>query len=239
MTPSLPVLEALPGLLTTPPVVVAGAVGALVVGVTGSVHCLLMCGPLACAALPGVKGPERWRAVLAYQGGRVGAYALTGGVLGALGGGVTRALAVSARPYLPWLMAAALVASALELGKRLRPVPGLARLAGGLMRLGAKFSSTSRAGAMGAVTPLLPCGLLFGVYAAALASSSFWGGALLMGAFALGGVAALLGAQLQAGLWREQPRVAAFVLKRAMPLLAAAVLVYRAVGAGSGQPSCH
>ncbi len=240
MTPTVPVLEGLLGLLTSPPVVVAGAVGALVVGVTGSVHCLLMCGPLACAALPGVNGPERWRAVLAYQGGRVGAYALTGGWLGALGGEVTRALAVSARPYLPWLMAGALVASALELGKRLRPVPGLSRLAGALLRLGAKFSSASRAGAMGAVTPLLPCGLLFGVYAAALASSSFAGGALLMGAFALGGMPALLGTQLQAGLWRNtQPGLATFVLKRAMPLVAAAVLIYRAVGAASGQPSCH
>ncbi len=239
MTPAIPVPEGLLGLLTSPPEVVAGAVGALVVGVTGSVHCLLMCGPLACAALPGVEGSERWRAVLAYQGGRVGAYALTGGLLGALGGGVTRALAMSARPYLPWLMAAALVASALELGKRLRPVPGLSRLAGALMRWGAKFSCTSRAGAMGAVTPLLPCGLLLGVYAAALASSSFWEGALLMGTFAFGGVPALLGTQLQSALWRKQPGLSTFVLKRAMPLVAAAVLVYRAVGAASGQPSCH
>jgi len=239
MTPDFPALDGLLGPLTSPHGVVAGAVGALVVGVTGSVHCLLMCGPLACAALPGVKGPERWRVVLSYQGGRVGAYALTGGLLGALGSGVTRGLAVSVKPYLPWLMAGALVASALELGKRLRPVPGLAHAASALMRLGAKFSSAGRAGAMGAVTPLLPCGLLFGVYVAAIASSSLLGGALLMGAFALGGVPALLGTQLQADLWRKQPWLATFVLKRAMPLVAAAVLVYRAVGTAAGEPGCH
>lgn len=228
MTPLSTVLE---GLL--------GAAGALVVGVTGSVHCLLMCGPLACAGLPGVKGPEKWRAVLAYQSARVGAYALVGGLLGALGGGVTQVLAVSTRPYLPWVMAAALVASALELGKRLRPLPGLSHVAGAISRVSAKFSLLSRSGAMGAVTPLLPCGLLYGVYAAALTSSSFGGGALLMGAFALGGLPALLGAQLQTGLWRRQPRLATFVLKRAVPLVAAAVLLYRAVGVGAGQPSCH
>jgi hypothetical protein len=239
MIPGFPALDGFLGLLTSPPIVVAGAVGAWVVGVTGSVHCLLMCGPLACAALPEERGPGRWRALLSYQGGRVGAYALTGGLLGALGGGVTRAIALSVQPYLPWLMAGALVASALELGKRLRPVPGLSRLAGALMRWGAKFSSTGRAGAMGAVTPLLPCGLLFGVYAAALASSSLLGGALLMGAFALGSVPVLLGAQLQADLWRKQPWLATFVLKRAMPLVAAAVLLYRAAGAASGQPTCH
>ncbi len=239
MTPLSAVLEGLLGQHAATPVVVAGTAGALVVGLTGSVHCLLMCGPLACAGLPGVKGPEKWRAVLAYQSARVGAYALMGGLLGALGGGVTQALAVSTRPYLPWVMAAALVASALELGKRLRPLPGLSHVAGAITRTNAKFSLLSRSGAMGAVTPLLPCGLLYGVYAAALASSSFGGGALLMGAFALGGLPALLGAQLQTGLWQRQLRLATFVLKRAVPLVAAAVLLYRAVGVGAGQPSCH
>jgi hypothetical protein len=239
MTPAFLDFASLPGLASPPPVVLAGALGSLVVGVTGSVHCLLMCGPLACASLPGVPGPERRRALLAYQGARLAAYALVGGALGALGGGVTRALAVSAQPYLPWVMAAALVASALELGKRLRPLPGMARVAGGLSRLGAKFSSTGRAGAMGAVTPLLPCGLLYGVFAAALASGSFASGALVLGAFALGGLPALLGAQLHAGLWRHRPGVAAFVLQRAMPLAAAALLIYRAVSTSSGRPSCH
>ncbi len=236
MTPDFP---ALASFLGPQPVVVVGALGALVVGLTGSVHCLLMCGPLACASLPGVPGPERRRAVLAYQGARLGAYALVGGALGALGGGVTRALAVSAQPYLPWVMAAALVASALELGKRMRPLPGLARVAGTLSRVGAKFSSAGRAGAMGAVTPLLPCGLLYGVFAAALASGSFVGGGLILGAFALGGLPALLGAQLQAGLWKRRPGMAAFLLQRAVPLVAAAVLIYRAVNTASGRPSCH
>jgi hypothetical protein len=91
---------------------------------------------------------------------------------------------------------------------------------------------------MGAVTPLLPCGLLYGVFAAALAAGSFGGGALLLGAFALGGLPALFGAQLQLGLWGRRPRAADFLLRRALPLMAAAVLVYRAAGA-AGTPRCH
>jgi len=222
------------------PTVLAGAAGALVVGITGSVHCLLMCGPLACASLPGMPGAERRRAVVAYQLARVAAYATVGGLLGMLGGGVMRALAVSAQPYLPWVMAAALVASALELGKRLRPLPGLARVSARLARAAAKFSWPVRASAMGAVTPLLPCGLLYGVFTAALATGSFVGGALLLSAFALGGLPALLGAQLQLGLWRKRTGFAAFMLQRAVPLVAAAVLVYRAIGTGTGQhPHCH
>ncbi|MFP2960983.1 sulfite exporter TauE/SafE family protein [Myxococcus sp. 1LA] len=224
---------------TTSPTVVASALGAFVVGVTGSVHCLLMCGPLACAGLPGVPGPERRRAVVAYQGARLGAYALVGGALGLLGGGVTQALAVSTRPYLPWLMAVALVASALELGKRLRPLPGMANLARHVTRWGAKFSWTGRASAMGAVTPLLPCGLLYGVFAVALASGSFGGGALVLAAFALGGLPALLGAQLQAALWKHRPKWMSLLLQRAVPLVAAAVLIYRAVGTANGGPNCH
>ncbi|GHG63169.1 hypothetical protein GCM10012319_02500 [Comamonas sp. KCTC 72670] len=226
-------------LRTTEPSVVAGALGAFVVGLTGSVHCLLMCGPLACAGLPAIPGPERRKAVFAYQGARLGAYALVGGALGLLGGGVTQALAVSTRPYLPWLMAVALVASALELGKRLRPLPGLANLARHVTRWGAKFSWAGRASAMGAVTPLLPCGLLYGVFAVALASGSFGGGARVLAAFALGGLPALLGAQLQAALWKHRPKWMTLLLQRAVPLAAAAVLVYRAVGNTGGTPSCH
>ncbi|WIG98925.1 sulfite exporter TauE/SafE family protein [Myxococcus sp. SDU36] len=221
------------------PTVIAGALGAFVVGLTGSVHCLLMCGPLACAGLPGAQGPERSKAVAAYQGARLGAYALVGGALGMMGGGVTQALAVSTRPYLPWLMAAALIASALELGKRLRPLPGMANLARRVTRWGAKFSWTGRASAMGAVTPLLPCGLLYGVFAVALASGSFPGGALVLGAFALGGLPALLGAQLQAALWKQCPKQVSFVLQRAVPLVAAALLIYRAVSVNPGGASCH
>jgi sulfite exporter TauE/SafE len=228
----------LSSLLAPSPTAVAGAAGALVVGLTGSVHCLLMCGPLACAALPGVAGPERRRAVVAYQAGRLLSYALVGGLLGALGGGVMGVLAVSARPYLPWVMAAALVASALELGKRLPPLPGLARLSVGVGRRVARFAPAARSGAMGAVTPLLPCGLLYGLYAGALATGSFLEGALLMGAFALGGLPALLGAQLPAGLWRRAPRLADVLLRRVVPLSAAALLVYRAVAtARTGR--CH
>ncbi|WP_426754027.1 sulfite exporter TauE/SafE family protein [Myxococcus sp. Y35] len=221
------------------PTVIAGALGAFVVGLTGSVHCLLMCGPLACASLPGAPDPEGRKAVIAYQGARLGAYALVGGALGLLGGGVTQALAVSTRPYLPWLMAAALVASALELGKRLRPLPGMAHLARHVTRWGAKFSWTGRASAMGAVTPLLPCGLLYGVFAVALASGSFGGGALVLAAFALGGLPALLGAQLQAALWKHRPKWMSLLLQRAVPLAAAAVLIYRAVNVNSGAASCH
>lgn len=206
------------------------------VGITGSVHCLLMCGPLACATLPLAPAAERRSAILGYQAARVGSYTLMGGLMGAVGGGVANALAVTTRPYLTWIMAAALLASAFELGKRLRPLPGISHLFRFIGRSSAKLSFSARSAAMGAATPLLPCGLLYGVLAAALASSSFSSGALITFAFSLGGLPALLGAQFGAGVLKWDKPIFSFLFRRAVPLLGAAVLVYRALNVGN---NCH
>lgn len=210
--------------------------GAFVTGITGSVHCLMMCGPLACAAVPrGAPGSARV-ASAAYQGARVLSYTAVGALLGAVGGGVTLALSVSTRPYLPWVMAAALLASVLQLGKRLKPLPGISRGVSALTRAGAKFSPAARAAVIGGVTPLLPCGLLYGVFAAALSSSSALAGMALMGAFALGAVPALIAAQLGLSKVSFQNRWLDFTLRRAVPLLAASTLIYRSLTVSS---SCH
>jgi sulfite exporter TauE/SafE len=218
------------------PELTAGAAGALVVGFTGSVHCLLMCGPLACAAAPG-PAPRR-RTIAAYQGARFLSYALVGAVLGGAGGTMARTLAVSTRGWLPWVMAAALLGAAFEVGKFIRPPKGLSRFAGRVAAAGARISPVVRAGAIGAVTPLLPCGLLFGVFLAAASAGSILGGALVMGAFALGAVPALLGAQLQPALWRSGAGWGRFVFRRVVPIAAAVVLVARAALTSSGA-SCH
>lgn len=215
--------------------VVAGGTSALVAGVTGSLHCALMCGPLACAGLP--QGAGRRRAAVAWHLGRLGAYAAVGLALGLVGGGVARALAVSVTPYLPWVMVAGLVATALELGKHLAPLPGVARLARALARAGARLPPAGRALALGAATPFLPCGLLYGLFLAALATGSGWGGAAVLGLFALGGAPALGGMQAGAQVATRYPR-AALVLRRVVPLTAAVVLAYRAIVAARTGVAC-
>ncbi len=214
-----------------------GASGALVAGLSGSLHCALMCGPLGCAAAGGAKTPaERRKAVFAYQASRVGAYAAVGGVLGIFGRGAVMALARDVQPYLPWVMAAGLIVTAFNLGKHLPRLPVLWRLPAVISRQAAKFSATARAGALGAATPFLPCGLLYGVMLSALATASFAGGLSVMGAFALGGVPALLLAQTQLHALLRFPKLAG-VLRVAVPLAAAAVLIVRAVTAEA--PRCH
>ena len=209
------------------PLVIAGASSAAVAGVTGSLHCALMCGPLACAPLPKA-GPQRKRAAVAWHLGRVLAYLSVGALLGGLGAGVARALTVSVQPYLPWVMAAGLVVTALDLARHVKPLPGVAGISRALARWGAKLPPSGRAFALGAATPFLPCGLLYGIFLAALATGSALGGAAVLGAFSLGAVPLLTGVQVGAQAWNRWP-AAANVLRRAVPLAAAILLIVRAL----------
>jgi sulfite exporter TauE/SafE len=229
-----------------------GAAAGLAAGLASSAHCAVMCGPLACAAGPRAEDKlsddklivlgRRSRpaaAALAYHFARIGAYAAVGALLGALGEGARAALAGVA-PALPWVMAAALVASALGLGKRVPLPAALKRLAQPLMRKSANLAPVLRSAAIGAATPLLPCASLYGLFLAAVAASSALGGAALMAAFATGATPALALVQAHAPIIRQHPRLAT-ALRRTVPLLAAAVLVWRALHAGTAAtpPSCH
>ncbi|MCA2976971.1 MAG: sulfite exporter TauE/SafE family protein [Myxococcaceae bacterium] len=218
------------------PLVLAGASSALVAGATGSLHCALMCGPLACAGLP--KGAGRQAAMVAWHAGRLSGYVALGLALGSVGTGLSRALAVSVQPVLPWLMAAGLVATALELGKRLRPLPFAHRLSSAMVRAAARLHPAWRSFVIGLATPLLPCGLLAGVFLAAMATGGALGGGALMGAFALGAVPALASTQAGAGLGARWPTLS-WAMRRAVPLFAAGVLVYRAVLATTLGPACR
>lgn len=215
------------------------ALAALAAGVAGSLHCALMCGPLACAALPRSRTAdeatghrfERTAAIAAWHGGRIVAYALVGAALGSAGQGLATLLAARVQPVLPWIMAAGFVAVAFDLGRRLPAWASFGNAGGKLARLGARSGAAGRAFALGAATPLLPCGLLWGMFLAAVGAGTAAGGALVMGLFALGGTPGLAAVQLGAawtGRWPKLERA----LRIGVPLAAAALLVVRALGAG-------
>jgi len=212
-----------------------GAAAAFMTGLLGSGHCALMCGPLACAGPPGPPSARRWRTAAAWQMGRLGAYAAAGAILGGAGRTVMSALAAPAARALPWLMAAGLIVAALEVGKRVPPLPGLARIPRGLSRIGARFSPPARATLRGVATPFLPCGLLYGAFLMAGAAGSVIGGALVMLAFGAGAIPALAVVQASIVPLARHPRVYA-VARRAVPLVAAAVLIWRALGT---RGACH
>lgn len=168
--------------------------GALVAGLVGSPHCVGMCGGFATAA------GAPWYV------GRLGTYA----VLGALAGTVGRTM-----PGPGWVGTAVAVGLLVWFTARLAgllrfegPVlPGLGRLATDMARrpgLGPRI-------AFGALTGLLPCGLVWSALALALAGGGPITGALTMVAFGLGTVPALA---LAGGLLRrlQRPRLVAAVV---------------------------
>lgn len=222
------------------PLLWAGGGAALAAGLAGSLHCALMCGPLACAPLGAAAGGRR-RTATAWHAGRLAAYLAVGAALGLAGAGLARTLAERVQPLLPWVMAIGLAATALELPRRLPALPGLAAAGRQIARWGARTTPSGRAFALGAATPLLPCGLLYGLFLAAVGAGSAAGGALVLGLFGVGSLPGLAAAQAGTAWTGRFPR-AELVLRRAVPLVAAGVLVWRALmapAAGAAAPPCH
>lgn len=217
----------------SPLVLVLGA--AVLAGLGGSLHCAVMCGPLAAAVGRGGGA----RSVLGWHLGRFASYVALGTVAGASLDGFDSGLGGVVRPVLPWVMALGLVMAAFDLGRRLTSLPFLRRMIFVVDRKSAGFSPTARASVMGAMTPLLPCGVLWGMLVAAAAAGSGVGGGLVMGAHVLGSTPALLGAHVSL---RGGVRFAPW-LRTTVLLAAALVLVARAVWlhqqANAGPPLCH
>jgi sulfite exporter TauE/SafE len=210
---------------------VEAALGIFLASLAGSPHCAAMCGPfLAFAATSGEQpGSARGRvpSLIAYNGGRLGAYLVVGVAAGTLGAGVERlgALAGIAR-------GAAIVAGALMVAWGLSTMfalrgwrPGtphgprwLQRALTSVVRRVGDMPRVSRAGLIGLATALLPCGWLYAFAAAAGGTASPWRGALVMALFWTGTLPVMvtLGAGLQrvAGPFRSR-----------LPLVTASVVV--------------
>lgn len=208
-------------MLPTDPLL-AGFASSALFGAVNSLHCAGMCGPLviAVAGMPGTG--------LAYHAARLASYGVLGALLGGLGGHVLPTSAHTGA-WLGFVLAASLLLFALGLDRFLHRVPGLATAARHASDVALRLPPAARAGALGAITPLLPCGLLYAVAAAALVSGSATGGAATLGGFAVGSLPLLALAQ---GLL---PRLRGILgsaglawFRRGLLLAAAALLAWRA-----------
>jgi sulfite exporter TauE/SafE len=192
-----------------------------------------MCGPFALAIAQG--GHPRTRTLL-YNAGRIGTLLGLGAVSGALGAAVTaQGPAVFAGRIL------ALVAGTLMLAIALEGL-GVARVlgerAGTVVRatVGRVLAPVLRAPgaaaplAFGALNALLPCHLIYAFAAQAAATASPVSGTLVMGAFGLGTLPAMLGAGLLGH--RLAPRLRASLSRMAAVLVLAFALLTIARGLG-------
>lgn len=160
-------------------------------GVLVSLHCIGMCGAIVLAysiqpqGTLGATRPPRWLSHTAYNAGRILAYAVLGGLLGVVGmtiSGFERMAEVVAI-----ISGAVMIVGGVAM-LELLPLRATLRL-GGIAKVHARLlREHSLAGtfAMGVLTPLLPCGILYAMLARAAASGSMADGALTMGVFGLG-----------------------------------------------------
>lgn len=220
---------------------------AFLAGLTTSLHCVGMCGPLACALAPAGKDradPQTVNTV--YHVSRILGYTLLGLLVGALGQGPLSAFNGAPLRFGPWLFAAFFILVAFRLDKRL---PRFAWITRFQFRLQQKLRGRSRlaaAAGVGLATPLLPCAPLYFILTISAFSGSAARGAEFMLAFALGTLPLLWLAQTHYGWLRTKlsPRTLART-QTTLALIAAAVVLWRLRGTfGASAPTldnllCH
>ena len=205
---------------------------AFVAGLVTSLHCAGMCGPLACLLAP-AKGERVDAAVVhsAYHGSRLAAYGLLGAVAGAAGAAPAAFLNAPIVRALPWVMVVYFVFVAFKLGHRLPRLALLGRVQLAVRGWARGRPATQVAAAMGAATPLLPCGPLYFLIAMAGFAGSAARGAELLLAFGMGTVPLLWLAQANVGWLRARLTPPALGRARTgLALAAAVVMVWRLRG---------
>jgi sulfite exporter TauE/SafE len=191
---------------------------AFLAGLFGSSHCIGMCGPVVVLLEGQVAAAGRaWTRRLLCNAGRLGTYAAIGAVAGLGGSLVTQAAGLDLGLRLLRVVAGVLV---ILLGCNLafgwqvlavleRSGAGLWRLLSPLTRRVIPVATPLRALAAGLLWGALPCGLVYSAAGMAATSGDAARGALVMLAFWLGTLPALLAAGASAAriaAWRRQGR---------------------------------
>jgi len=196
----------------------------LLLGLASGLHCVGMCGGIVGAfSVQQVvhARSELFTRQIAFNAGRISAYAAAGAVAGLAGSAAGYAgVALPAQTGLYVLANIVLVLTALHIAGARSPLARIERLGMPLWRKlqphAARLLSgrgLTKAFAAGAVWGWLPCGLVYGALTAAMFAGSPARGALAMTAFGLGTLpwllaAGLLAARLRSYMSRRMVRIA-------------------------------
>jgi uncharacterized protein len=207
-------------------------VAALVAGLATSLHCVGMCGPIACGLGTLAKSEgERLTAASLYHGTRLVSYATIGAVCGYFGQQPLKWFFDSPAVVLPWVMVAVLFVMAFGWDKKVPRPALLNRLTARARFKACRLSAYGGASAMGLLTPFLPCGPLYLVFGAALLAGSPAKGAEFTLAFGLGTVPLLWLAQHQFHRIRAKLTPLAMArLRRGLAFITALMLAWRLHG---------
>jgi uncharacterized protein len=173
-----------------------GLLAALVAGLVGSVHCFGMCGGIAGAL--GMAGGGRATFAVAYSAGRIASYSVAGAIAGAIGAGLATAAGLG--PWLRLVMGIMLVLLGLQVALNVKLLAPLEAAGASLWRqlapLARRLVPPRHAGqalALGVLWGWLPCGLVYGMLAAAAGAGGAMQGAAFMAVFGLGTAPAMTG----------------------------------------------
>jgi uncharacterized protein len=218
----------------------SGPTAALLAGVVTSLHCVGMCGPLACAACTSSCGRGDNVSAALYHATRLASYGLVGFVAGLLGERISQALLGGATRGMTWVFVLFFLAVVAGLDKRLQ-VPSLGRYFQKIFSRTGGAGPLGKAALLGTLTPLLPCAPLYLVVAAAALSGSPLSGSVLMVAFGIGTVPLLFGVQNRlAALERRWSPRAMDLTRRGLALASIILLLMRGTyTAATGCPMCH
>lgn len=176
---------------------------AFAMGLTGSAHCAMMCGPISsvlCGPRPARASASRGLVAVGYNAGRIASYGAIGLFVGWVGGAAAAGSLDAVRFGFRALAAVCL----LTVGLHLAGLPSFARAleaAGAplwrrvapVARRLLPLRSPWHALAAGGLWALMPCGLLYGAIALAASAGSAQGGAAAMAAFGAGTLPIMLG----------------------------------------------
>ena len=178
-----------------------GYLAVFLIGLLGGTHCIGMCGGIVSALTVQMPGSRpQWRLLLAYNAGRIAAYAAAGAALGALGG-----VSLLLNDVLPVQLALYVLANLMLVGLGLY-LTGSTWALSFTEKIGQRLwrhiqpatrrflpaRSVAQALPLGVLWGFLPCGMVYSVLATALVSGSTLRGASLMLVFGLGTLPNLL-----------------------------------------------
>ncbi len=202
---------------------------ALAAGLVASLHCVGMCGPLSCSLLTGARERKTWWPHGFYHLGRLLSYASLGALAGGIGAGVVNGLGHRTAPFAPWAFALFFLLLALGWDGFLTRWQARIGVGRNLTRRAYRLTGGARGFALGALTPLIPCGPLYLALWAVTMSGSWLAGSVAMAAYAAGTIPALFAAQSGWGWLSARARPETLQrLRRGLAFAAVGVICARA-----------
>jgi len=204
-------------------------------GFLGSLHCIGMCGGLV-SVLSMSRQQTWWSGLMAYQVGRITTYAALGLLVGISGAALSAFGGDQVQRLLALLAGLLMIAFGLNLAGWLPdPFRRFGAWAGtktGLIQLSRRVAGDGGMGSwygLGLVNGLLPCGLVYAALSLALASGNFISGTMMMAAFGVGTVPAMM---LVPSLFRKMTpllRMASLRVAAALIIVLGLIVISRSV----------